>query len=516
MLDEIKSVFFIKFFFTYIKESKKLELVKYSKNIQDKININLINYKTLSGRYIIYEENNDVKEYSIHDNTLVYEGEYLKGKRNGKGREFNKNGKIIYEGEYLNGKRNGNGKEFDDYGDIFFEGEYLQGKKWNGHGYDQNNNIINKLKNGKGIIKKHNYSDILILEYVKGEINGKILEFYDTNQLKFEGEYINGKRWNGKGYDINSNVVYELKNGKGYVIEYDKYSSVLSKLSENDYIYGDKNGKGKDYNDNHIIFEGQYLNGLKNGKGKEYDKEGNLIFEGEYLYNYKIKGREYINGKLEYEGEYLFNKKWNGKGYDENGNIVYELKNGNGKVKEYYSLGKNIIFEGEYINGKKEGKGKEFFIDKGKKLIFEGLYKDGKRWTGIGYDINNNISYKLIEGKGIVNDYNYNDKYLIYQGEYLNGVKNGKGKIYSFIGLIFEGEFINGIIKGKGKEYENGEVIFDGEFLNGYRYGIGKEYDNGKLIFEGEYINGRRNGQGIEYFENNLMIEGEYLNGKKL
>ena len=44
---------------------------------------------------------------------------------------------------------------------------------------------------------------------------------------------------------------------------------------------------------------------------------------------------------------------------------------------------------------------------------------------------------------------------------YLNGVKNGKGKIYSFIGLIFEGEFINGIIKGKGKEYENGEVIFN-------------------------------------------------------
>ena len=28
-------------------------------------------------------------------------------------------------------------------------------------------------------------------------------------------------------------------------------------------------------------FEGEYLNGEKNGKGKEYDK-GKLIFEGEY------------------------------------------------------------------------------------------------------------------------------------------------------------------------------------------------------------------------------------------
>ena len=50
---------------------------------------------------------------------------------------------------------------------------------------------------------------------------------------------------------------------------------------------------------------------------------GELIFEGEYLYNWKIKGKEYIKGRLEYEGEYLFNEKWNGNGYDENGNIIY-------------------------------------------------------------------------------------------------------------------------------------------------------------------------------------------------
>ena len=36
---------------------------------------------------------------------MVYEGEYLKGKRNGKGKEYDNNGEVIYEGEYLNGKR---------------------------------------------------------------------------------------------------------------------------------------------------------------------------------------------------------------------------------------------------------------------------------------------------------------------------------------------------------------------------------------------------------------------------
>ena len=84
--------------------------------------------------------------------------------------------------------------------------------------------------------------------------------------------------------------------------------------------------------DNKLIFEGQYLNGERNGKGKEY-YYGELIFEGEYLYNKKRKGKGYHKGKLEYEGEYLYDRKWNGKGYDENVIIIYELINGNGKVK---------------------------------------------------------------------------------------------------------------------------------------------------------------------------------------
>ena len=41
---------------------------------------------------------------------------------------------------------------------------------------------------------------------------------------------------------------------------------------------------------------------MKNGKGKEYSYSGKLMFEGEYLYNYKYKGNYYINESLEYEG----------------------------------------------------------------------------------------------------------------------------------------------------------------------------------------------------------------------
>ena len=39
------------------------------------------------------------------------------------------------------------------------------------------------------------------------------------------------------------------------------------------------------------------------------------------------------------------------------------------------------------------------------------------------------------------------------------------------------------------------KLIFEGEYLNGERNGKGKEYHsyNGNLLFEGEYINGFRN-----------------------
>ena len=78
---------------------------------------------------------------------------------------------------------------------------------------------------------------------------------------------------------------------------------------------------------------------------------------------------------MEYEGEYLNEMKWNGKGYDKDGNIIYELINGNGKVKEYDNDG-DLQFEGEYLNGKRNGKGKEY--DDGM-IIYEGEYLNGKR-----------------------------------------------------------------------------------------------------------------------------------------
>ena len=41
----------------------------------------------------------------IKKNKIRFEGEYLYGYRNDKGKEYDKNGELKYEGEYLYGKR---------------------------------------------------------------------------------------------------------------------------------------------------------------------------------------------------------------------------------------------------------------------------------------------------------------------------------------------------------------------------------------------------------------------------
>ena len=73
-------------------------------------------------RYIIYETKTKGKKYDRYIDELIFEGEYLNGKRHGKGKEYWED--IEFEGEYLNGKRHGKGKEYNYKGEIIFTFKY--------------------------------------------------------------------------------------------------------------------------------------------------------------------------------------------------------------------------------------------------------------------------------------------------------------------------------------------------------------------------------------------------------
>ena len=233
MLKRIKSIFFSRMIFSYIDENIKLNIIKYNKNLQTLINVNIINYKILSKRIIIKEitkEKEIWKIYNSINNDLIFEGEYL----NGIGKEYDSRGDLLFEGQYLNGKRNGIGKVYYSDGKLLYEGEFLKGKKWNIKEYDKNGNIINELINGKGYMNEYNINDIKIFEgeYINGLKNGKGKEYYNNGILFFEGEYLNGLR-NGKGKEY-------YNNGKIY--------------SDGEYFYG-KKWNMREYDKNNKYFQ---------------------------------------------------------------------------------------------------------------------------------------------------------------------------------------------------------------------------------------------------------------------
>jgi len=100
----------------------------------------------------------------------------------------------MFEGEYLNGKRNGKGKEYYENGNLMFEREYINGKRRNGKGYNIDGIIDIEIKEGNGKGKEYYSKGVLQFEgeYINGERNGKGKEYYKSGELRFEGEYLNG------------------------------------------------------------------------------------------------------------------------------------------------------------------------------------------------------------------------------------------------------------------------------------------------------------------------------------
>ena len=105
MLKNIRSSYFVINIFLYLEERLKLQIIKINKNIQDKLNISILNYKLLSKKYIKFDSNNIIKEYNINNDSLIFEGEYLNGKRTGKGKEYYNDGRLMYEGEFFNDEK---------------------------------------------------------------------------------------------------------------------------------------------------------------------------------------------------------------------------------------------------------------------------------------------------------------------------------------------------------------------------------------------------------------------------
>ena len=86
IVKNIKSIYNIKRILSLLSEKKKLSLIINNKALQKKLNINIENYKTLSGKYKVTENDGNTRIYKINSTLLLFEGKYVNGKKNGLGK----------------------------------------------------------------------------------------------------------------------------------------------------------------------------------------------------------------------------------------------------------------------------------------------------------------------------------------------------------------------------------------------------------------------------------------------
>ena len=77
--------------------------------------------------------------------------------------------------------------------------------------------------------------------------------------------------------------------------------------------------------------------------------------------------------------------------------------------------------------------------------------------------------------------------------------------------LQYEGDFVNGIIEGRGKMIWGNGNYYIGEFKGGCKHGKGTKYNSdGSIRYEGDYANDFPDGNGKCYFDNGDYYIGEF------
>ena len=210
------------------------------------------------------------------------------------------------------------------------------------------------------------------------------------------------------------------------------------------------------------IYKGSWnINNQRHGYGINISPEGNIykgLWNEDKIGNYGIfidcdgnyyKG-ELKNGKSEGNGEMVVKNKFRYKG-----EFKDDFPNGKGCLENFEN---NTKYEGDILNGKKEGKG-----------ILE--YEDGTKYEG---DFKND----QFDGIGIFKFPNGRK----YEGDFHDGKVQGKGKFTWEDGKVYEGEYEDFMKTGFGKFYWNEDKFYEGQWLNNRQHGKGMIHNEGKEI----------------------------------
>ena len=206
------------------------------------------------------------------------------------------------------------------------------------------------------------------------------------------------------------------------------------------------------------------------------------------------------------------------------GDCVSGYAQGEGTAKWYNGKQYTSRYQGNFIAGKLQGKGRIYWeiITNCDFDYYEGELKDSEHLgdgmlqftDGSRYQGQFVAKEKIANGKFTWGRYSGPYRGDNYTGTFVNGKPNGKGvytwgKYGSWAGDVYKGEYKDGQRHGYGTYTEEDGSYYEGQWQDNTKSGQGKElYSNG-LRYEGEFRNNYANGQGNLYW-----IEGDQYQGQ--
>ena len=177
--------------------------------------------------------------------------------------------------------------------------------------------------------------------------------------------------------------------------------------------------------------------------------------------------------------------------FDNEGNYYKgNLVNGKGKGEGELVIFNKVKYIGNFIDDIPNGRGKMINLSDGSE--YEGDIVQGKK-----------------DGRGILK---FRDG-TIYEGEFRDDNFNGNGVLKYFNGRKYEGNFKEGKMDGNGKfTWEDGKTYI-GDYVNDKKHGKGKLMWNNEKYYEGSWVNNKQHGEGM-YYLNGKVLKGQFRYGK--
>ena len=274
---------------------------------------------------------------------------------------------------------------------------------------------------------------------------------------------------------------YYKYNGKDLLIEEGRFDKQKRKIGKWTKYYQDLSDTTKTES-NKIRSITTYINGIKNGKYQEFYPNGQLKREGKYkddkiigIWNWYSKDgilgstktfkddfAIFIffdsNGKIIQRKEFKKSIITNEYYYSDGQIRETTIQNLEDKTKKYKSFFKNgkLKKKGDFKNGKKIGKWKQYYLNSGIQTI---------------EDYINELSYQYL--------FYHTNGNLLVVGQYVDGERNGVWKHFDNKKKLSElNTFDKGVLNGWSESYHfNGKLEKKGNYKNGKKNGEWRYYD---------------------------------------